>query len=375
MSVVICKELVKRFGDQVAVDHVNVEIQDGEFMVFVGPSGCGKTTTLRMIGGLETVTAGDILIDDKIVNRLAPRQRDIAMVFQNYALYPHYKVYDNIAYPLKLQKRPKQEIDQRVREVARNLHVERLLDRWPRQLSGGERQRVALGRAIVRKPRLYLMDEPLSNLDAKLRVQMRREIIHLQRMLGTTTIYVTHDQVEAMTMGDRIMVMRDGKVQQIGEPETLYNYPGNVFVGGFIGSPAMNVFQGRLEASEQGVDLVSDMGQFTLPPETIARILPADPASSEGNVEAGAREVIWGIRAEDIAICDAKDSCMRAVVDLVEGLGADALVTLTIGENILIMRTPSDLRPNENETVGLNLNLHKVHLFDPESEATILGRA
>jgi multiple sugar transport system ATP-binding protein len=370
MSVVICKELVKRFGEQLAVNHVNVEIQDGEFMVFVGPSGCGKTTTLRMIGGLETVTAGDILIDDKIVNRLAPRQRDIAMVFQNYALYPHYKVYDNIAYPLKLQKRPKQEIDQRVREVARILDVERLLQRWPRQLSGGERQRVALGRAIVRKPRLYLMDEPLSNLDAKLRVQMRREIIHLQRMLGTTTIYVTHDQVEAMTMGDRIMVMRDGKVQQIGEPETLYNYPANVFVGGFIGSPAMNVFGGRLQASEQGVDLVSDMGQFTLPPETVARIVPADTASSGGDV--GPREVIWGIRAEDIALCDAKDGCMQALVDLVEGLGADALVTLTNGDNVMIMRTPSDARPNENETVGLTLNLHKLHLFDPESEATIL---
>jgi multiple sugar transport system ATP-binding protein len=373
MSVVICRELVKRFGDQAAVDHVNVEIQDGEFMVFVGPSGCGKTTTLRMIGGLETVTAGDILIDDKIVNRLAPRQRDIAMVFQNYALYPHYKVYDNIAYPLKLKRRPKQEVDQRVHEVARILGVERLLERWPRQLSGGERQRVALGRAIVRKPRLYLMDEPLSNLDAKLRVQMRREIIHLQRMLGTTTIYVTHDQVEAMTMGDRIMVMRDGKVQQIGEPETLYNYPANVFVGGFIGSPAMNVFSGRLESGREGVELASEVGRFSLPPQIVARILPSEPRS--GGNGAGPRAVIWGIRAEDATICAADASCTQASVDLVEGLGSDALVTLTIGKDVLVIRTPSDARPRENETVGLNLNLNKLHLFDPDREVTILRQA
>jgi multiple sugar transport system ATP-binding protein len=372
MSVVICRELVKRFGEQMAVDHVNVEIPDGEFMVFVGPSGCGKTTTLRMIGGLETITAGDILIDGKIVNKLAPRQRDIAMVFQNYALYPHYKVYDNIAYPLKLQKRPREEVEQRVLETARILDVERLLQRWPRQLSGGERQRVALGRAIVRKPRLYLMDEPLSNLDAKLRVQMRREIIHLQRMLGTTTIYVTHDQVEAMTMGDRIMVMRDGKVQQIGEPETLYNYPANIFVGGFIGSPAMNIFPGRMEASPQGVDLVSDMGRFSLSPEMVARIQPAEPPSPGGNGGGGPREVMWGIRAEDATLSSVKPDTPQAVVDLVEGLGADAQVTLAIGKHILVMRTPSDLRPNENETVGLNLNLNKLHLFDPTSEAAIL---
>ena len=219
MSVVICKDLVKRFGDSLAVDHVNVEIQDGEFMVFVGPSGCGKTTTLRMIAGLETITSGEIRIDDKVVNDVAPRHRDIAMVFQNYALYPHYKVRDNIGYPLRRRRVPKAEIDKRVHEVAAMLDVERLLDRWPRQLSGGERQRVALGRAIIRNPSVFLMDEPLSNLDAKLRVQMRREIIRLQRVLGTTTIYVTHDQVEAMTMGDRIMVLRFGRIQQVGPPE------------------------------------------------------------------------------------------------------------------------------------------------------------
>ena len=225
MSVVICKDLVKRFGDSLAVDHVNVEIQDGEFMVFVGPSGCGKTTTLRMIAGLESITSGEIRIDDKLVNDVAPRHRDIAMVFQNYALYPHYKVRDNIGYPLRRRRVPKAEINKRVHEVAAMLDVERLLDRWPRQLSGGERQRVALGRAIIRNPSVFLMDEPLSNLDAKLRVQMRREIIRLQRVLGTTTIYVTHDQVEAMTMGDRIMVLRFGRIQQIGPPEATLQQP------------------------------------------------------------------------------------------------------------------------------------------------------
>jgi len=388
MTVVICKELVKRFGEQMAVDHVNVEIHDGEFMVFVGPSGCGKTTTLRMIGGLETVTAGDILIDGKIVNKLAPRHRDIAMVFQNYALYPHYKVYDNIAYPLKLQKCPKEEVERRVLETARILDVERLLQRWPRQLSGGERQRVALGRAIVRKPRLYLMDEPLSNLDAKLRVQMRREIIHLQRMLGTTTIYVTHDQVEAMTMGDRIMVMRGGEVQQIGEPESLYNYPANTFVAGFIGSPAMNVFPGRLVGGPEGITLVTSIASFTLPAQIAARLVDDSSAPRPTPQKArdfailGEQEVMWGIRAEDIRLVSPEAGMARAAVDLVEGLGSDAYVNLTIGQETtlvaretLVVRTPADDRPSENDTVGLVLNLNKLHLFDPESETTILRQA
>ncbi len=227
---------------------------------------------------------------------MAPRHRDIAMVFQNYALYPHKKVFDNIAYPLKLHGVSKAEIKQRVGEAARLLDIERLLDRWPRQLSGGERQRVALGRAIVRKPRLYLMDEPLSNLDAKLRVQMRREIIRLQRVLGTTTIYVTHDQVEAMTMGDRIMVLRNGRIQQIGAPEQLYNAPANIFVAGFIGSPAMNISPGRLEWDGNGVALRTRSGSLPLPPQTAARL------RSDASAEAGPREVMWGIRAEDILL-------------------------------------------------------------------------
>jgi multiple sugar transport system ATP-binding protein len=368
MSVVVCKDLVKRFGSALAVDHVNVEINDGEFMVFVGPSGCGKTTTLRMIGGLETVTSGEIFIDGAQVNDVAPRHRDIAMVFQNYALYPHYKVFDNIAYNLRLRKRPRDEIKQRVTDVATMLGIEHLLERWPRQLSGGERQRVALGRAIVRNPRLYLMDEPLSNLDAKLRVQMRREIIRLQRQLGTTTIYVTHDQVEAMTMGDRIMVLRFGQIQQIGEPETLYNQPANMFVAQFIGSPAMNIFPGRLEGAATEVTLVADMGHFVLPPEYVARIGPDSAA------QGGPRDVMCGIRPEDIRLSptDPDSGRPQAFVDLVEGLGSDAYVSLSLGDTMLLARTPADARPNENEQVTLDLNLSKLHLFDPQSEASIL---
>ena len=368
MSVVVCKDLVKRFGTALAVDHVNIEIDDGEFMVFVGPSGCGKTTTLRMIGGLETISSGEILIDGELVNDVAPRHRDIAMVFQNYALYPHYKVFDNIAYNLRLKKRPKDEIKQRVTEVATMLGIEHLLERWPRQLSGGERQRVALGRAIVRNPRLYLMDEPLSNLDAKLRVQMRREIIRLQRQLATTTVYVTHDQVEAMTMGDRIMVLRFGQIQQIGEPETLYNQPANMFVAQFIGSPAMNTFPGRLEGTGGELTLVSDIGHFSLPPEFVARIV-SDPAAPQG-----AREVMCGVRPEDIRLnsADLASDNAQAVVDLVEGLGSDAYVSLRFDDMMLLVRTPADARPREDESVTVHPNLNKLHLFDPESEESIL---
>jgi multiple sugar transport system ATP-binding protein len=371
MSVVVCKDLVKQFGSALAVDHVNVEIQDGEFMVFVGPSGCGKTTTLRMIGGLETVTAGEIYIDGEMVNDVAPRHRDIAMVFQNYALYPHYKVFDNIGYTLRLRKRPKDEIKQRVNEVATMLGIEHLLDRWPRQLSGGERQRVALGRAIVRNPRLYLMDEPLSNLDAKLRVQMRREIIRLQRQLGTTTIYVTHDQVEAMTMGDRIMVLRFGQIQQIGEPETLYNQPANMFVAQFIGSPAMNVFPGRLEGAGQELTLVADIGHFPLPPEFVARI------HRDSTAPHGPQEVMCGIRPEDIRLgsADLDSGRPQALVDLVEGLGSDAHVSLSLGDMMLLARTPADERPAESEHVTLDLNLNKLHLFDRQSEVSLLNHS
>ena len=384
MTVVICQDLVKCFGETLAVDSVSVEILDGEFMVFVGPSGCGKTTTLRMIAGLESITSGEIRIDGKVVNDVAPRNRDIAMVFQNYALYPHYKVIDNIAYPLKLRHVPKAEIRERVMETARLLDIVRLLDRWPRQLSGGERQRVALGRAIVRKPRLYLMDEPLSNLDAKLRVQMRREIIRLQRVLGTTTIYVTHDQVEAMTMGDRIMVLRNGRIQQVGAPEQLYNAPANLFVGGFMGSPAMNVQPGKIEGNGSGLVLVTRSGRIPLPAQVAARLRPLPGA-------AGPVEVMWGIRAEDIQVgpspaeppggssagngAPGETPYLRAAVDLVEGLGSDAYVSLTLGGDNLVVRTPADERPAEGQTVGVQVNAQKLHLFDARTEQTLLSPA
>ena len=371
MSVVICKDLVKRFGDSLAVDHVNVEIQDGEFMVFVGPSGCGKTTTLRMIAGLETITSGEIRIDDKVVNDVAPRHRDIAMVFQNYALYPHYKVRDNIGYPLRRRRVPKAEINKRVHEVAAMLDVERLLDRWPRQLSGGERQRVALGRAIIRNPSVFLMDEPLSNLDAKLRVQMRREIIRLQRVLGTTTIYVTHDQVEAMTMGDRIMVLRFGRIQQIGPPEQLYNSPANMFVGGFIGSPAMNVSPGRLEGERGRAD--ARHAQRPAPPAAA----DCRPLTGRWRRRRPARGHVGHPRRGHPAgpgACGGGDGLdMRATVDLVEGLGSDAYVSLALSGDNIVARTPADARPAENETVGVQINANKLHLFDAKTEETLLG--
>jgi multiple sugar transport system ATP-binding protein len=322
-----------------------------------------------MIAGLESISSGEIRIDGKLMNDVAPRHRDIAMVFQNYALYPHYKVFDNIAYPLKKRRVAREEIDKRVRETARLLDIERLLDRWPRQLSGGERQRVALGRAIVRKPRLYLMDEPLSNLDAKLRVQMRREIIKLQHLLGTTTVYVTHDQVEAMTMGDRIMVLRSGRIQQVGHPEELYNYPANVFVAGFIGSPAMNLLPGSLEVSGGELNLVTRSGALPLPAQVAERL--------NGNGGGGGpREVIWGVRAEDVRLGppDAGEPGLPAAVDLVEGLGADAHVSLSLGRDNIVVRTPADERPAEGENARVLINLNKLHLFDAKTEATLAAR-
>ena len=281
-------------------------------------------------------------------------------------------MFDNIAYPLKKRRVSREEVDKRVRETARLLDIERLLERWPRQLSGGERQRVALGRAIVRNPRLFLMDEPLSNLDAKLRVQMRREIIRLQHLLGTTTIYVTHDQVEAMTMGDRIMVLRAGRIQQVGKPEHLYNYPANVFVAGFLGSPAMNLLPGRLESSGDGLALVTRSGALPLTPEAAARL-----RTNGGG--AGPRQVIWGVRAEDVHLGPAAavgaglpdDAGLRGAVDLVEGLGSDAHVSLTLGGDSLVVRTPADERPAEGENVGVFINVNKLHLFDAKTEETL----
>ncbi len=367
MAKVVCRNLYKRYGDQLAVDNVNLEVGEGEFLVIVGPSGCGKTTTLRMIAGLESISSGEVLIADQVVNNVEPRHRDIAMVFQNYALYPHKKVYDNIAYPLQLRRVPKAEIRERVLDTSRLLGIEPLLERRIRQLSGGERQRVALGRAIIRQPRLFLMDEPLSNLDAQLRIQMRREIIHLQRQLAITTVYVTHDQVEAMTMGDRIVVMRGGLVQQIGEPMTIYNHPANRFVARFIGSPPMNLFDGMLENRGGRLVVRTAFAEYLLPADVQARLTGVHLAG-------GATPVVCGVRAEDLTI-DLTDNPAgnypQGVVDLVEPLGSDVFVSVKFGAEMLLARAAPELPVREMQKVHLKPNLAKMHFFDPKTEQNL----
>jgi multiple sugar transport system ATP-binding protein len=368
MARVVCRNLMKRFGDGLAVNNVNLEVAEGEFLVIVGPSGCGKTTTLRMIAGLETISAGEILIDDQVVNEVEPRHRDIAMVFQNYALYPHKKVFDNIAYPLQLRRVAKNEIRQRVQETAKLLGIEHLLERRIRQLSGGERQRVALGRAIVRKPRLFLMDEPLSNLDAQLRIQMRREIIRLQRQLRITTVYVTHDQVEAMTMGDRIVVMRGGLVQQIGDPETIYHQPANLFVARFIGNPPMNQFDGTIEQSSSGLQLRTAFATLPLP-TTIGEKLQRRPSG------ASTLAVVCGIRAEDIMVnldSTPLPNQIQGMIDLVEPLGSDVFASVAVGKEMLLARARPDLGLREGQAIGIGLNPTKLHLFAADSGDNLL---
>ena len=368
MAKVVCRNLMKRFGDGLAVNNVNLEVGEGEFLVIVGPSGCGKTTTLRMIAGLETISDGEILIDDQVVNNVEPRHRDIAMVFQNYALYPHKKVFDNIAYPLQLRRVAKAEIRQRVQETSKLLGIEHLLDRRIRQLSGGERQRVALGRAIVRKPRLFLMDEPLSNLDAQLRIQMRREIIRLQRQLRITTVYVTHDQVEAMTMGDRIVVMRGGLVQQIGDPETIYHQPANLFVARFIGNPPMNQFDGTLETTGDGLQLRTSFGVMALPASLREKL-------QQRTVAGGAMPVICGIRAEDIAVnlgSAPLPNQINGLIDLVEPLGSDVFASVAVGKDMLLARARPDAGLQEGQPIGIVLDPAKIHLFAPEGGANLV---
>ena len=369
MSTVACENLTKLFGQTYAVRDLNLEIADGEFVVLVGPSGCGKTTTLRMIAGLERVTSGEIYLNGKPVSKTPPRHRDIAVVFQNYALYPHKTVAGNLSYALQLRKTPKAETEARVRRVADMLGIGQLLDRMPHQLSGGQRQRVALGRAIVREPQLFLMDEPLSNLDAKLRLQTRGEIVRLQRRLGTTTIYVTHDQVEAMTMGDRIVVMHEGLVQQVGTPEALYNHPVNLFVAGFLGSPAMNFFDAEL-TTEHGIPVVlTAFGAIPVPAETAATLLHA--AGDE-------RHLVGGIRPEDVALSsppvasDAEpNAAPRATVDLVELVGADRYVSLTRGDLLLQARVSADQDWREGQRVALMLNPRKLHFFSKRTGANL----
>lgn len=363
MAEVLLKNLTKVFDEVVAVHDVNLKIDDREFIVLVGPSGCGKSTTLRMIAGLEVVTEGEIYIGERFINNLPPRDRDIAMVFQSYALYPHMRVFDNMAFGLKMRKVPKIEIKQKVKESADILGISDLLDRKPRQLSGGQRQRVALGRAIVRDPQVFLFDEPLSNLDAKLRVQMRTELKKLHERLKATAIYVTHDQVEAMTMGDRIVVMKDGVVQQVGSPLELYDRPQNLFVAGFIGSPAMNFIDCRLEKSAEGIFI--DTGDFRL------RVPDGPPAESAASVEE--TDFIFGIRPEDFHEVrggegeGVADRMVDAEVTVVELLGREVQLSINTGHQEITAVVEADTPVKVHENIKLAVNMDKAHLFQKVS--------
>jgi multiple sugar transport system ATP-binding protein len=363
MAQVIYDHVTKRFDGVIAVNDLTLEVKDGEFLVLVGPSGCGKTTALRCLAGLEEVTSGDIIIGDRVVTHVPPKDRDIAMVFQNYALYPHMTVYENMAFGLKLRKVPKQEIDRRVKEVAEMLGIQDLLNRKPRQLSGGQRQRVALGRAIVREPQVFLMDEPLSNLDAKLRVQTRGELIKLQRRLGVTTIYVTHDQVEAMTMGHRIAVMNQGVLQQLDTPENLYDHPANLFVATFIGSPAMNIFPARVVVGDGTVRLVA--GDVTL---------EAAPEQRNRLAEYSGREVLVGIRPEDLIVQPGQvsvDRQLRLPVEIVEPLGSETLVHLRGPAGTIIAKADPHVHFSVGELAAVTVKVQHLHVFDPQTELAL----
>ncbi|MGN5650678.1 ABC transporter ATP-binding protein [Bacillus sp. Brlt_9] len=350
-------------GNVKTVRDFNLHIKDGEFVVFVGPSGCGKSTTLRMIAGLEDISEGDFIIDGKKMNNVAPKDRDIAMVFQNYALYPHMTVYENMAFGLKLRKHPKEEIHKRVMDAAKILGLEPYLDRKPKAMSGGQRQRVALGRAIVRNAKVFLMDEPLSNLDAKLRVQMRAEISKLHRNLGATTIYVTHDQTEAMTMADRIVVLKDGVIQQVGSPKEIYDYPNNVFVGEFIGSPAMNSVQGKLK---DGYFITGD--QKIKVTEGKWKLLKEKGYNN--------KDVILGIRPEDlhdeqIVLDSYKESIVNITIDNFELLGAETILYANLNNHSLVARIDSRSDVKIGQSIKLAFDMNKVHFFDKESEERI----
>ncbi|MGH7264409.1 MAG: ABC transporter ATP-binding protein [Candidatus Rokuibacteriota bacterium] len=362
MAQVVLKELGKKFDEVVAVRDVNLTIKDREFVVLVGPSGCGKSTTLRMIAGLEEISSGEIFIGERLVNDLPPKDRDIAMVFQNYALYPHMTVYDNMAFGLKMRKFPKPEIDQRVREAAQMLGIQDLLGRKPRQLSGGQRQRVAVGRAIVRHPQVFLFDEPLSNLDAKLRVQMRVELKRLHERLETTAIYVTHDQVEAMTLGDRVVVMKDGLVQQVGDPLGIYSKPRNRFVAGFIGSPAMNFMDCTVA------------GQGDLAVESPGLRVSVPPAHTPALERYRGKAVTLGVRPEDLREAtsdDPKNYRIDAVVEVVEPLGNEILLDVKVGHHPLVARVPPTSRVRIHEQIPLTLNRERLHFFDTQTEQAI----
>ena len=347
--------VTKRFADTTVVDALSLEINDGEFVVLLGPSGCGKTTTLRMLAGLETVSEGDIYVGNQRINDIPTQHRDLAMVFQSYALYPHMTIGENIAYPLRVRKVNAKERNERVKRVAALLEIESLLSRKPRQLSGGERQRVALARAIIREPRAYLMDEPLSNLDARLRVQMRAELKRLQHQLGTTTIYVTHDQAEAMTLAHRVAVMRKGKLQQFDTPLHIYNEPANKFVAEFVGSPSMNFIHGTIDFQR---------GAF-IRDEMVVKLT----ATQTQQLKNHGQDVLLGIRPEHISISDGLNANpIEATVYVTELMGNETLVFASAGNQRLIARAPADFRAAEESTLSLNFAIEKAHFFDPQTE-------
>ena len=356
-------------GNIEVIPDLNLEIQDKEFIILVGPSGCGKSTTLRMIAGLEEISGGEMYIGDKLVNDVPPKDRDIAMVFQNYALYPHMTVYKNMAFGLRLRKVPKDEIDRKVHEAAKILDIEHLLNRKPKALSGGQRQRVALGRAMVRDPAVFLLDEPLSNLDAKLRTQMRTEITKLHKRLGTTFVYVTHDQTEAMTMGDRIVVMKDGLIQQVDTPQNLYDYPCNIFVAGFIGSPQMNFLDGKL--NKDGNQYTVDLAGTIIP-------IPTEK-TADGKLDAYVGKTLKvGIRPEDIKddeefLAKHPNSHVSAEVEVSELMGAEIYLYLTYkGQNIMARVAPTS-KSRRGDKIVVAMDTNKIHLFDPETEETLLN--
>jgi multiple sugar transport system ATP-binding protein len=413
MAEVTLEEVTKVFGeDVVAVDKMNLDIPDGEFVVFVGPSGCGKSTALRMIAGLEDISGGKVFIGDQVVNDLPPRQRDIAMVFQNYALYPHMNVRENMGFALKLRKMDKSEISRRVDEAARILSIERFLDRKPKALSGGQRQRVALGRAIVREPKAFLMDEPLSNLDAKLRVQMRTEIAKLHNRIGTTTIYVTHDQTEAMTMADRIVVLKDGEVQQVDSPQQMYDQPDNVFVAGFIGSPAMNFLRARLEKENGGYTVTFGSTRMPLSREVVGEV--KERRGQDLGEHVG--EIVLGIRpehmedaqteaAEALSVTDGSNS-VDVEAQVIESMGSEKYIYFEppteqavhlsgvaemteddeggaeqdtmggspedVGGNLMVARVAPESTAREGQTMRLVVDPTKIRIFDLETEQAIL---
>ncbi|HEV2743848.1 MAG TPA: sn-glycerol-3-phosphate ABC transporter ATP-binding protein UgpC [Rubrobacter sp.] len=413
MAEVTMEEVTKIYGgDVTAVDKMNLDIPDGEFVVFVGPSGCGKSTALRMIAGLEDISGGKVFIGDRVVNDLPPRERDIAMVFQNYALYPHMNVRENMGFALKLRKMEKSQINQRVEEAARILSIEHFLDRKPKALSGGQRQRVALGRAIVREPKAFLMDEPLSNLDAKLRVQMRTEIAKLHNRIGTTTIYVTHDQTEAMTMADRIVVLKDGLVQQVDSPQQMYDHPNNVFVAGFIGSPAMNFLRARLERENGGYTVTFGSTRIPLSPEVVGEV--KERRGKDLGEHVG--EIVLGIRPEHLEDAETEaaevlggtegTSCVDVETQVIESMGSEkyiyfepprdqavrlsSIASMTdddeggaqedsmggsaedVGGNLMVARVAPESTAREGQKIRLVVDTTKIRIFDPETEQAIL---